>query len=328
MRPRQYPRSSPPANASFFCSNAFWLCGETGRMELRHLRYFVAVAEALNFSRAAAQLHVTQPALSRQVRDLEHELGCLLLRRGANARTELTSEGRHFLAGARELLAAAGRLTASVHAQGARLRLGHYGVLWLDYYSPVLRRFAKQHPKVVLEPVELTPRELAGALRRGEIDLALVGLTDAGMRKEFQTQQVAAFPAQLALPATHPLAKRRKLRFEELRDADWATWDEKEFPGRKQLLLDACRQAGFRPRIVLETDSMASLFVHVVNNGVVGHVIPQTKNMPHAGIVLTDIDPPTAMTSRMEVAWRRNEPRSALIEELVAGMTAFAARGP
>ena len=297
-------------------------------MELRHLRYFVAVAEALNFSRAATQLHVTQPALSRQVRDLEAELGCLLLRRGANARTELTAEGRHFLAGAQQVLAAADKLAVSVRAQAARLRLGHYGVLWLDYYSPVLRRFAQRHPKVVLEPVELTPRELAGALRRGEIDLALVGLTDAAMRREFQTQQVAAFPAQLALPATHPLAKRRKLRLAELRDADWATWDEKEFPGRKQMLLDACRQAGFRPRIALETDSMASMFVHVVNNGVVGHVIPLAKNMPHAGVVFAEVDPPTALTSRMQVAWRRHEPRSALIEALVADMTAFAARGP
>jgi len=296
-----------------------------GGMELRHLRYFAAVAEALNFSRAAARLHVTQPALSRQIRDLEEELGCRLLQRGPNARTELSPEGRHFLAGAQEILAAAERLTAGVRSHGARLRLGHYGVLWMDYFTPVLRRFTRRHPKVELQLVELTPRELAAGLRRGEIDLALVGLTDAAMKKEFHTRQVAAFPAQLALAATHPLAKRRKLRFADLRDADWATWDEKEFPGRKQMLLDACRAAGFRPRIVLETDSMASLFVHVVTRNVVGHVIPQARQMPHAGVVFTAIDPPTAMTSRMQVAWRKHEPRGVLIEELVDAMATFAA---
>jgi len=295
-------------------------------MELRHLRYFTAVAEALNFSRAAARLHVTQPALSRQIRDLEAELGCRLLRRGANARTELTSEGRHFLAGAQELLAAADKLTKSVRAHGARLQLGHYGVLWLDYFAPALRSFARKHPQVVLQPVELTPRELAGGLRRGEIDLALVGLADEAMQQEFHTRQVAALPVRLALAATHPLAKRRRLRLAELRDADWATWDEKEFPGRKQVLLDACRAAGFRPRIVLETDSMASLFVQVATRGLVGHVIPQAKNMPHAGVVFTDIDPPAAMISRLQVAWRRNEPRGALIEALVGDMSRLAAQ--
>lgn len=290
-------------------------------MELRHLRYFVAVAEALNFSRAAARLHVTQPALSRQIRDLEEELGCRLLRRGANARTELTSEGRHFFEGAQQVIAAADKLAATVRAQGARLRLGHYGVLWLDYFTPVLRRFAKKHPKVALQPMEFTPRELAVALRRGEIDLALIGLTDAAMRKEFQTRLVATVPSLLALPATHPLAKRRKLRLEQLRDAEWATWDEKEFPGRKQLLMDACRHVGFRPRIGLETDSMASLFVHVATSGMVGHVIPQAKRVPHDGVVITSIDPPNALTSCMDVAWRRNEPRTALIEELVTELT-------
>lgn len=293
-------------------------------MELRHLRYFVAVAEALNFSRAAERLNLTQPALSRQIRDLELELGCLLLRRGANARTELTPEGRHFFVGAQQLLAAAEKLIAGVRAEGARLRLGHYGVLWLDYFSPVLRRFAQKHPQVTLQPVELTPRELAGALRRGEIDLALIGQADAALSREFHARQVATYASLLALPATHPLAKRRKLRLVELRDANWVSWDEKEFPGRRQKLLDACRKAGFRPRIVLETDSMASLFVHVATGGVVGHVIPMAKRMPHEGVVFTDIDPPSALASDMQVVWRKNEPRGALIEALVAAMAASA----
>lgn len=291
-------------------------------MELRHLRYFVAVAEALNFSRAAARLHVTQPALSRQIRDLETELGRRLLHRGANARTELTPEGKLLLTGARALLAGADQLAAKVRDGATRLRFGHYGVLWLDYFSPALRRFAKRHPRVKLEPIELTPRELTGALRRGEVDLALVGLADAALRREFLTRCVSTYPALLAMAATHPLAKRRKLRLAELREAEWVTWDEREFPGRKQALVEACRAAGFRPRIALETDSMASLFVHVATTETVGHVIPMTRRMPHEGVVFTAIEPPSAFVSEMQVAWRRNEPRGALIEELVDGLAA------
>ncbi len=291
-------------------------------MELRHLRYFVAVAEALSFSRAAARLHVTQPALSRQIRDLEEELGCRLLLRGLNARTQLTPEGKVLLAGARQLLATTEALANQVRGEAARLRLGHYGALWLDYFSPTLRRFARQHPQLSLDPVELTPRELAGALRHGEIDVALIGLADAAQKKEFLTRSVAVYPVQLALAANHPLAKRRKLRLEELRDAGWVSWDEREFPGRKQLLVEACRRAGFRPRITATTDSMASLFVHVATGNAIGHVVPMSRLMPHEGVVFVDVDPPGAFVSQMLAAWRRNDARSELIEKLVADLAA------
>lgn len=286
-------------------------------MELRHLRYFTAVAEALNFSRAAARLHVTQPALSRQIRDLEEELGCRLLRRGANARTELTPEGRHFLAGARELLAAADKLAAEVRAHGVRLRLGHYGALWLDYFGAGLQRFARRHPRVVLQPVDLTPGTLPGALRRGDVEVALLGQVDAALRREFATALVARVPAQLVLPAGHPLAKRRQLRLAELRDADWVSWDETEFPGRKQLLVDACRQAGFRPRITHQTDSIASMLVRVATGGEIGHSLPMAARSRPPGVVFTATEPREAMVFEMHVGWLKAAPRAALIGELV-----------
>lgn len=291
-------------------------------MELRHLRYFVAVAELLNFSRAAVRLHVTQPALSRQIRDLEEELGCTLLRRGLNARTELTPEGRALLEGARTLLADADRLAATVRDGAARLRFGHYGALWLDFFTPALRRFAARHRRLKIEPAELTPRELPAALRRGDVDIALIGLGDAAVRREFHVQTVSTYSVLLALSATHPLAKRRKLKLAELRDAEWVTWDEREFPGRKQGLLSACRAAGFRPRIAFETDSMASLFVHVATSQAIGHVVPQTRRMPHDGVVFAELDPPASFMSEMNVAWRRADPRAKLLEELVAEMVA------
>lgn len=291
-------------------------------MELRHLRYFIAVAEALNFSRAAARLHVTQPALSRQIRDLEHELGCRLLRRGATARTELTPEGRALLDGARPIVEAVERLAARVRDGAARFRLGHYGVLWLDHFSPALRRFAQRHRELKLEPIELTPRELPEALRRGDVDLALVGAGDAALRREFNTQIVAHYSVLLALGAGHPLAKKRKLRLRDLRTAEWVTWSEREFPGRKQGLIDACRAAGFRPRIAFETDSMASLFVHVATSTAIGHVIPATRRMPHEGVVFAAIDPPESFQSEMSAAWRRGDPQAELIEGLVREMAA------
>ena len=296
-------------------------------MELRHLRYFVAVAETLNFSRAAVRLRLTQPALSRQIRDLEHELGCALLRRGRNARTELTPEGRRLLGGATKLLAAADGLAADIRSQAARLRLGHYGPLWLDYFTPALRRFAKKNPAAALQPVDLTPGAMPGALRRGDVEVALFGLTDAALQREFETRRVAAVPARLILAATHPMAKRRKLKLADLRNVEWASWDEAEFPGRKQLLVDACRRAGFRPRIVQETDSIASMFVRVATSDVVGYSLPMAAQFPHQGVVFVDCEPANAMIFEMHVGWRRGEPRSELIGRLVAEMAMPLARG-
>lgn len=291
-------------------------------MELRHLRYFVAVAEALNFSRAAVRLRVTQPALSRQIRDLEEELGCRLLRRGLNARTELTPEGQRLLEGARQLLETAAQLVAEVREGAARVRFGHFGVLWLHHFSPALRRFARRHPKVKLDPLELTPRELVAALRRGDVDLALLSRSDAATHREFASRKLVAYPVQLALSAAHPLAKKRRLKLADLSAARWITWDEREFPGRKQLLVDACRTAGFRPRIAMQTDSMASLFVQVATSDLVGHVLPMSKQLPHEGVVFADIDPPGAFVSELYVAWRKDDPRQAILGELVAELAA------
>lgn len=297
-------------------------------MELRHLRYFAAVAETLNFSRAATALRITQPALSRQIRDLEEELGCALLRRGRNARTELTPEGVRLLAGAAEVLEAADALVTDIRSRAARLRIGHYGALWLDYFTPALRRFAKRHPAAVLQPVEINPGALPGALRRGEIEVALLGGTNADLREEFETRRVAAEPAKLVLAATHPLAKRRKIALASLRDVDWVGWDQTEFPGRQRLLTEACRRAGFRPRIVHETDSIASLFVRVATSEAVGYALPMATQLPHQGVVFAECVPADAIVFEMHVGWRRGDPRRELIEQLVTELNVPRAARP
>jgi DNA-binding transcriptional LysR family regulator len=169
----------------------------------------------------------------------------------------------------------------------------------------------------VLQPVDLTPGTLPGALRRGEVEVALLGQVDAALRREFATALVARVPAQLVLPAGHPLAKRRQLRLAELRDADWVSWDETEFPGRKQLLVDACRQAGFRPRITHQTDSIASMLVRVATGGEIGHSLPMAARSRPPGVVFTATEPREAMVFEMHVGWLKAAPRAALIGELV-----------
>lgn len=295
-------------------------------MELRHLRYFTAVAEALSFSRAAQRLRVTQPALSRQIRDLEEELGCRLLRRGPNARTELTAAGERLLRQAAPILAAADRLADDLRGESARFTLGHFGVLWLDHFSPALRRFASRHPGSKLEPVELTPRELTAALRRGDADLILAH-GDGAFGREYAARQIATYPVRVALGASHPLAKRRKLRLADLREIPWVSWDEREFPGRRQWLVDACRRAGFRPRIVRVTDSMASLFMQLATGDIAGHVPPMAAKLPHDGVVFSRVEPAADFQSELWAVWRSADPRAELCKALADELARMPALG-
>lgn len=291
-----------------------------GGVELRHLRYFVAVAETLHFSRAAAQLHLTQPALSRQIRDLEAEIGAVLLHRHGT-QTTLTPVGARFRERAKELLAAADRAVEEARTASRTLRFGHYGTLWVDYFAPVLRSFAKRHRQVTLQAVELTPVGLVAALRRGEIDVALVGQADAALRREFATRPLGRVEMMLALGADNPLAKRRRYALAELKDAAWVIWDERDFPGRRQLLCDAAKTAGFKPRVVETVDSLASMFVAVATSPAIGYVLPMSRKLPHAGVAFAGLKPP-GVFFEMHAAWRRDTAKVAEIEALTEAMAA------
>lgn len=284
-------------------------------MELRHLRYFVAVAEHLHFSRAAAQLHLTQPALSRQIRDLETELGVKLLQRHGT-RTALTPAGERFRARARELLAAADAAVEEARTAARQMRFGHYGSLWVDYYAPGLRAFARRFPDVAIQPVELTPAELVAALRRGELDVALLGPASDALRREFVTRRLGATQAVLAIGAGNPLAKRRAYRLAELKDARWLEWDEGAFPGRGALLREAAAAAGFRLRVAHRVDSVASVFMRVATSDAIGYVLPMARKLPHAGVAFAAIKGPPSIEFEMNLGWRRDSEAGARHEAL------------
>jgi len=273
-------------------------------MELRHLRYFLAVAETLHFSRAAVRLHLTQPALSRQIRDLESELGVALLRRHGTE-TKLTAAGEFFLRRTREILDLAERSVREVQEVSQVVRLGHYGALWVDYYGPALRAFAKRFPKISLQAVEQTPVELVESLRQGVVDIALLGPADPKLHKEFFVRRLGELPALIAMGASNPLAKRRKIALESLREAPWIVWDERDFPARVAPLRDAAKLAGFAPRIAGKVDSVASLFVQLASSRAVGYVFPMTKKLPHAGVIFAELKPP-GIAFPMDLAWRRD----------------------
>jgi DNA-binding transcriptional LysR family regulator len=232
-------------------------------MELRHLRYFVAVAEELHFSRAAARLNIAQPPLSRQIRDLERELGAELLER-VKRRVQLTPAGRAFLPEARLTLTQAerARRTAQRAARGeiGRLRVGFVEAATFSGILPdVLRFFRKHYPDVALELFELSSLQQAEALREGRIDVGLLHSPPPDAEQWLQVERILRDPLVAALPLGHRLARRARLTLRALAPEPLLLFPRQNGPALYDRIIAAYRAAGFSPSVVQEAAQMHTL---------------------------------------------------------------------
>jgi DNA-binding transcriptional LysR family regulator len=224
-------------------------------MELRHLRYFVAVAEELHFTRAALRLNIAQPPLSQQIRTLEAELGVQLFVRTRRS-VALTDAGHALLPKAREVLSA----TQALPQQLQRVARGEVGVLRIGFSSTlpltkvlrdVVADHRRSHPDVALNLREMHSQRQFDALRRGELDVGLVrynerapdGICLAVLRRD---------PLRLVVPSTHRFARRKSVAIADCRDEAFIGFPGDAGTGTGPLLKRLCAQAGFEPRIAQE----------------------------------------------------------------------------
>jgi DNA-binding transcriptional LysR family regulator len=216
--------------------------------ELRHLRYFVAVAEELNFSRAAKRLNIAQPPLSVAIRQLEQELGTSLFHRSSRE-VKLTDAGNAFLPGARRTLAEAGAAVVAAQRAGA----GEIGSLTVAYNwssrfetLPGLgQAFTSRYPDVELATEEMRPNQMPAALRAGAIDLGLALYPE--MSRELHYQRVRREPVVAVLSVDHPLAAEREIQLGELAD-EFLLFPRELAPRLHDFYVNLCRRAGFEPR--------------------------------------------------------------------------------
>jgi len=295
-------------------------------MELRHLRYFVAVAEELNFGRAAERLRIAQPPLSRQIRDLEREVGAALFERVPRG-VELTPAGRAFLPEARLTLAQAERAQRSAQraAQGetGRLRVGfveaatHSGIL-----PDVLSFFRAHLPSVGLSLFELDPLRQAEAFQDGRIDVGILHSPPLDAARWLRVEPIYAEPVILALPKTHALAGRSRIALASLADESFVSVPRIVAPEMYDDMVASCRRAGFSPRIVQEAagwHTLASLVSAGVGVGVVPRSIAefQQPGVVYRGVRALDVE----MT--LVAVWKRSE-RSPVRERFVTALKAVA----
>lgn len=270
-------------------------------VELRHIRYFVAVAEECHFGRAAERLHIAQPPLSQQIRKLESDLGVLLLTRSTR-KVELTPAGERYLERARAILAAvddaAEEATRVAAGELGRLAIGFTGSATyelLPSLAPVLRR---ELPGIELElrGEMLTPDQVEALLDRS-LDLGF--LRPPVRHADIEVRVLRREPLIAVLPETHPLAGRSSVRLADLRDERFITYPSHHRSVVYEAVIDACQRAGFSPRDTEEVRETSTL-VSFVAAGLGVALVP--ASVQHLQITGARYRPLAGTTHEVELA--------------------------
>ena len=285
-------------------------------MELRHLRYFVAVAEELSFTRAAKRLHMAQPPLSQQIRDLEHETGLKLFDR-SRRNVILTLAGRDFLADARQVLDSALRLErkAQLRAEGnlGKVAIGvNTAIVTPHFFASTLRAFQKKHPGIKFSLVDYHSARQMEALLAGEIDIGF-------LRPPFQipalieTHRIKREAMRIAVPVDHVLAKHGKVNWKDLAD-------EQFILVQREIALDfydefyiKCRAADFEPR-VLQHVSNVTTQLWLISAGLGIAPMPMSQEIA-SGVTFVAL-PADAPVYEIAMAWRKDD-SSPVLQRLV-----------
>jgi len=289
-------------------------------MELRQLRYFVAVAEELHFRRAAERLHISQPPLSQQIRALEEELGFALLIR-TRRRVELTPAGSAFLRDARALLAELEGAIATARridaGQTGRLRISFVGSALFAIVPRMVERFRSSRPGVEIELRERPTVDQLRAIRAGSADVGLVRPPiddEAGLR----VQTVLRERTVAALPVGHPLAALTRLPLRRLAAEPLVLFPREQAPGFHDLLIDSLAATGSAPRVIQYAPEMLTI-IGLVAAGTGVSLVPASVNrLALDGVTYR----PVSGAPRSElVAITRAEEDSALVRAFVDEVT-------
>lgn len=281
-------------------------------MDLRHIRYFLAVAEELHFGRAARRLHIAQPPLSRQIQDLEGELGVSLFVRDRR-HVALTPAGEAFREEARRLLADVGeaveRARRAARGEIGRLRIGYVPSVAMTRFPDILRAYRRRFPRVDLTVEEMSPARQVERLLADRLDVGFA--RGPLLEPALQVQGWWEEPLVVALPRSHPLARRRRLPMSALAREPFIVPARARGPGIHDQVLALCRDAGFSPRVVHEGSQLDAQLLVAAGVGVA--IVPCShRGLHRAGVVLRALA--ERPVTQMVMAWRKTDSSPALAE--------------
>ncbi len=283
-------------------------------MELRHLRYFVAVAEELHFRRAADRVGIAQPPLSQQIKALEHEVGAPLLSRTRRS-VALTAVGQVFLAEARKTLAQSEQALQAAR----RAARGEVGQLVVGFVSSaVYGKFAsvfglmrKRYPDVALILQDLTSEQQVKAMKAHQLDVGLVR-PPVVSPEPLNLRVIEREPLMAALPKTNPLAKEKQIPLKALSGESFLLVPRQLGPGFYDRVIGYCAQAGFAPRVIQEARSTQTI-ISLIAGGMGVSIVPASmQGLRRDGVVYRPFEPPSP-TTELAVMWRPQDASPALV---------------
>jgi DNA-binding transcriptional LysR family regulator len=281
-------------------------------MELRHLRYFCAVAEEQSFTSAARRLHVSQSGVSGQVRKLEAELGVTLLRRNQRD-VALTPEGAMFLREAQEILARvkqAEEMVARVsQSQHGNLRIGICGTAAPPFLPPIIREYKKRHPGVIVSLKDIEPVRQPSALADSEIDIAFAREIPATFRKTLGSEIYFTEPIIAAVPRGHELYDSNPIQLKQLSAERIILYSREGAPKLFDEIVAMCKRAKFSPNIV-DTPRQEQTILAMVEAGEGIALAPASlRNVRSNGVSFKTLRDKKCQVNVL-LAWRQNDPNA------------------
>ncbi|MGL5870820.1 MAG: LysR family transcriptional regulator [Xenococcaceae cyanobacterium] len=283
-------------------------------MEFRQLKYFKAVAEELNFSRAARRLNIAQPPLTRQIRSLERELGVELFYR-TNRRVELTEAGNIFLVEAQRILEQIEQ-SALIAQRASRGEIGKLVVAFegssaYDIVPTSLKTYRERFPNVELVVLGMTTGEQVQALHERQIGVGFVVPPLRGKEKEIAIESVMQEPLVLALPEHHPLAKQERVKVRSLANEPFIMALHDSGCGLYDRVIAVCRRAGFSPRVRQEVNEMQVMLGFVAADLGIAILSASVRQFQRPGVVYRQLQPASPEVA-LAIIWRKDERSLAL----------------
>jgi DNA-binding transcriptional LysR family regulator len=293
-------------------------------MELRHLRYFIAAAEEENVSRAALKLHVSQPGISRQIKDLEDEIGFQLFERSAKS-LKLTEAGKVFLAEAKTILQRSEDAVKNARAVAAgasgELHVGYAPSLTVKILPQALRAFQTQFPRVRVSLHDLSTEEMLAGLREGKLHVALTVQPQKKLLREFDFKLLANYAMSVAVAPKHPLAKLKSVTLAQLANESLIGYSRVDYPDYHAQLenIFAVLAGGHHaPRVTEEHDGIASIIAAVEAGRGYALVPDSFECMVGPRLKIIPLNPRGEMIS-VGAIWKKDS-ATALAEKFVAGV--------
>lgn len=286
-------------------------------MELRHLRYFVAVAEELNFSRAAERLHIAQPPLSKQIRDLEAELGVVLFNR-TKRRVELTAPGQVFLEKVHQSIQSIEQAVEAVQRASrgeiGRLSVGFNSSATYSVLPQILRGFRERYPQVELYLHELTTSQQLECLHQHQIDAGILYLPIES--SALKVVSILKERLVVAMPESHPLAVSSQISIRALSCEPFIIPPHRLGGGLYSKIMQFFQQSGFNPTVVQEAMQLQTM-ISLVAGGVGVALVPASlQNLQRAGVVyrcLQELTPEVTIA----IAWRQQDDGSPVLQKFI-----------